>query len=636
MTSTNKEFLRYILKNPQFIPEGIQFYYKGAKRKINRRFNEKLWDLQNFPNPIREKVQALLETPLTPGIRKDINTLHAAHRRESASRNLPQNNLKLATGLYDFDEFPDWNKSFDDSEQTESLHRWNWLLFKLADEQERNVPLWGHKLIMHWISIMQNNSDSAAWDSYTTSERICNGLLFLYLTDQYKMMPQSLQTAFLSMAAYLAGNLEYGPDNIHNNHVLNNARALYFAGELLCTPQLSTLAKTIIQIEAPKFISPDGFVKESSSHYHFLITRWFLEIYWLASVVGDNEFKNEIEGKLEKMLPACCFFLISPQRGEEWQFPLIGDISPDCQPEWVKYLPWSSLALDIYDPPTRSLRPAGKGWNNLFVFKGPDDIESKISGISDQDSFKLYPESGWFRVDYGKATVLWHVEPAGSPGGPSHGHCDTGSFCFYLDGDEIICDPGRLNYSDDLLGVYGVSGSAHNMVIIDGKDPFMYLDRFRYPQFYRIARPEVTWIIGSDHFEFSIRHEGFKRTVGSDIVFKRRFKLFKDCLMIEDHVEGRGEYLVETFLHFAPHISISNNSSADAFEIRSEEMETSVNLCFNDFRKKEVCIYKGRMGDKPGGWRFPAYGQAEASSSLVIGSYDRLPVMNIYSFTWEM
>lgn len=636
MTSINNKVLLYILKNPQFIPESIRFYCKGVKRKIDRRLNNERWDLENFPDPIRETVRALSKIQLTQGIRRDINLPCSTNRCVSIRSNLPQNTLKLATGLYDFAGFPEWEKCFDDSEQTESLHRWNWLMFKLVEEPTENVPLWGINLMMDWVNKMQHDRDSIAWDSYTTSERICNGLLFLYLTDQYKIMPQSLQTAFLSMATYLMTNLEYGPDDIHNNHVLNNARALYFAGELLCTPRLSTLGKTIIQIEAPNFISSDGFVKEGSSHYHFLITRWFLEMHWLASVVGDKEFKNELETILKKMLPACWFFFIFHNRRKEWSFPLIGDVSPDCQPEWVKYLPWSSLALDIYQPSTRSVDPIGKGWNNLFSFKGTGHIEPNNSEVSGRDTFKLYPESGWFRVDYGKATVFWHIEPTGSPEGPNHGHCDTGSFCFYIDGVEIICDPGRLNYSDDPLGLYGVSGSAHNMVIINGKDPFIHLDRFRYPEFYRTIKPEVAWIIANDSFELSIRHEGFKRTVGSDIVFKRSFKLFKDCLIIEDHVAGNGEYLVETYFHFAPHVSIYENGSLDILEIRSNEMEGSVKLCLNNISKKEVGIRKGMLGDKPGGWHFPAYGQAEASSSLVIKRHSRLPVRNVYSFTWEM
>lgn len=636
MTSINNKVLLYILKNPQFIPESIRFYCKGVKRKIDRRLNNERWDLENFPDPIREKVKALSKIQLTQGIRRDINLPSSTNRCVSIRGNLPQNTLKLATGFLDFADFPEWEKGFEDNEQTESLHRWNWLMFKLVDEPTEDMPLWGYNLMMDWIHKMQHDRNSIAWDSYTTSERICNGLLFLYLTDQYTIMPQSMQSAFLSMATYLATNLEYGPDNIHNNHVLNNARALYFAGELLCTPQLSTIGKAIIRIEAPNIINSDGFVKEGSSHYHFLITRWFLEMYWLASVVGDKEFKNELETILKKMLPACCFFLILRNRRKEWDFPMIGDISPDCHPEWVKYLPWSRLALDIYQSSTRSADPIGKGWNILFSVKGTGYIEPKNNEVSGRDTFKLYPDSGWFRVDYGKATVFWHIEPTGSPEGPNHGHCDTGSFCFYIDGVEIICDPGRLNYSDDPLGLYGVSGSAHNMVIINGKDPFIYLDRFRYPEFYRTTKPEVAWIIAYDSFELSIRHEGFKRTVGSDIVFKRSFKLFKDCLIVEDHVVGRGEHLVETYFHFAPHVSITENGSLDILEIRSDEMERSVKLCLNDISKKEVGIHKGMLGDKPGGWHFPAYGQAEASSSLVIKSHSRLPVRNIYSFTWEM
>src|SRR3990170_1382913 len=164
MTSINKEFLLYILKNPHFIPASVSFYCKGVKREIDRRFNKERWDIDNFPPPIRKMVKALSKSSLTPEIRRDINLPYSTKRCVSMSGNLPQNTLKLATGLYDFAGFPEWEKCFEDCEQTESLHRWNWLMFKLVEEPTENVPLWGINLMMDWFNKMQHTRNSIAWD----------------------------------------------------------------------------------------------------------------------------------------------------------------------------------------------------------------------------------------------------------------------------------------------------------------------------------------------------------------------------------------------------------------------------------------------------------------------------------------
>ena len=87
-------------------------------------------------------------------------------------------------------------------------------------------------------------------------------------------------------AEYLAGHLEY---DLRGNHLLENARALLLASAVVDAPQASawaTLSRTILQVEVPEQILPDGAHFELSPMYHSIVLHRLLE---MAAVLGDDD-----------------------------------------------------------------------------------------------------------------------------------------------------------------------------------------------------------------------------------------------------------------------------------------------------------------------------------------------------------
>src|SRR6267142_2208668 len=133
------------------------------------------------------------------------------------SASLPVDSLRLAIGDFQFSGMPDWNVTFDDPEQTVSLHRWNWLLTKLAEAPFPGIQQWGLGLMRDWIAKMGNDKSGLAWESYTTGERISNSILFMSFSDNERnglpKLPDDLANSLRAMGCFLAKRLEYnGPE----------------------------------------------------------------------------------------------------------------------------------------------------------------------------------------------------------------------------------------------------------------------------------------------------------------------------------------------------------------------------------------------------------------------------------------
>ena len=84
--------------------------------------------------------------------------------------------------------------------------------------------------------------------------------------------------------------------------MVNNARAIYLAGVSFDCPEWKELALTIIELGVPLVVTEDGFLREGSSHYQFLFTRWLLEIYYFASIAEDEKMKEFLYPYLQLLL----------------------------------------------------------------------------------------------------------------------------------------------------------------------------------------------------------------------------------------------------------------------------------------------------------------------------------------------
>lgn len=630
-----KNYLLNLAFSPQNILNAAPFYLKVAKRKLLEKQNKRY---DYYPDSVRKIWQELHSGMFNYSgndigikdftLKPPFSTYEEKHISES---------IMLVDGLYFYNDKLNWRSEFEDAEKTVSLHRWNWLLTKLTECRSPHIGTWGINLMTDWIRNMDNAKESVAWESYSSGERICNGLIFLTLTGHYKKAPRSLLTVLRDTAFYLADNLEYMPGGFIFNHVLNNARALYFAGRFFNIASLSDLAKAIFEAEMHRLINTDGFLREGSSHYQFLVARWFLEIYWLAKISGDDKFCAEIADIAKNILPKCRFFLVFNHLKQAWGIPLIGDISPDFTPEWLMDVPWSSLSTEIYKPDKLPRKPVTEGWAALFPSENSALLEN--CKVFEDNSFQGFSESGWFRLDFGAVTMFWHIEPMGSPIFPTHSHCDTGSFVLYLNGEQLLIDIGRFSYLNNAEGFYGISASAHNQITVDGMDPFIYNHWPRYPDFYRIVKPVYHYEWTDSGFQFYLRHEGFGRIFGDKIIFERTFNISKNQIIIHDNISGGKTHDVTTYFHWAPNINLAHPDDNCSIEIKGLNTVSLVTFsvksdCSKIFDKK-ISINRAVEGNVFSGWYYPSYGRKEKATTLVFSEIGKLPMKNTYILSWK-
>lgn len=531
--------------------------------------------------------------------------------------------IKLAINFLHLEDTIKWYElTFDDPEQLVSLHRWGWLLhLNLMDSEEEFVQK-GLSLISDWCENVKPDLKHLVFESYTMGERICNAVLFAHFTQIY--LPEIVQVALRQTTKLLSGRIEYYWFDTAGNHVLNNARALYFAGYYFNVREYVQLATSILNHELERLFYKDGFLREGSSHYHFLITRWLLEIDWNAQLHCDNVLHERLKNILILAISRCWFFLVQEKVSGVYFIPLIGDVSPDFTWEWLTDLPWSKLA-QIYCPKTDLPAPVVKGWGALFG--RVSHAGTVIVSTTEEPRFQSFPESGWYRLDWGDMTIFWHVEPMGSPNFASHGHCDTGSFCLYWQGSEVLMDPGRFNYQwDNPMGVYGVGAAAHNSLCIDGFDPFVYINRSHYPVSYIQKRVKVHHEINEHLFHLCIEHEGFTRLRGDTIVHQRHFYIQNNELIIEDKLQGKKLHRVQTYFQWSPGANLRPQAIENKFDVFcSDSTYEATFSCLESSSLINATILSGQENELIAGWKFPGYGLKVPASTLIVESTSVFP-----------
>lgn len=523
--------------------------------------------------------------------------------------------LRLACGYLHFESDPEWKTSFDDSEQYVSLHRWNWLLHALADEDKPASFQWGVHLMRSWLRALGAVPAGLASESYTLGERIANALLFARLAGGgWRCLPGDVVQNLLRMAVVLSRQLEYHGETATGNHPFNNARALYLAGKCLDIPQLEQLAKTIIDERLRHLLDAEGFMREGSSHYHLLFTRWLLELKFAANEFEDTPMLDLLESPVRRALQRSIFFLIQCGR-EDWQLPLVGDVSPDCSPAWLIDLPRSALVRhDQYGikPITRPLRGWARLWSlqNGGLFAESQKCPSQF--VEAEQLFQSFAEAGWYRLDWNGWTAIWHAQAGGSVAEAAHAHQDFASFVLYHCGREILIDIGRPNYErSSAIGNYAMTPLAHNSITLEGLGPMLTSrDRFLPPR-YRKGQVSLHATFDGKRAVVDLTHDGWVRLAGRHVKHTRRFCFLPDKIDITDLLDGDGEVRVGMAFHWPgapglPGSRFSVERDVNGVHIIKDEIECGVL-------------------DSIRGWRFPTYGEHLPCASQLIQATAYLP-----------
>lgn len=554
-----------------------------------------------IPSYLIDSLQTSKSPNITKVFSKDILKVHISSQFTKvpnkivlATRNLELSNNRIP-----------WQTEFDDIEDLFALHRWGWLLRLLVQFPYKNFCSWAGQEIEIWVNKFLNEKQGPIWEAYSVSERIMNGILFFNVCSKY--LDQKIQDKFIQAisehAQFLKNHLEYHGKKKTNNHFLNNARALYFAGQFLQNDTFSNIGRLIWLNELPKMLTPTGFLREESSHYHFLLSRSVLEVWWLAKQTNDFEFAAEIGKQALKMIKKCYFFLIENNIDRKFEFPLIGDVSPDFPPNWLISVPFSKIAADILkqngyqiiEQKNNKMNWARLSDNKLFLIKN----EKK------RDEF--YIEDGWLRLNKGDITIFWPIKPKGAVNINYHGHNDLNSFCLYYQGQPIIVDPGRYNFKKTELGRYGRKASAHNSILIDNKEQFI-LDWLGILPFWALAQNvQVEHKKTNDGINVAIKTKNFCRAF--------HLESETNTLMIKDKFWDKGKHHISSFFHLAPEILV-NKINNKKFLLKEQNLNFDLQV-LDDIQSKAAL---------KNDYFFPAYGQKIAASTITFDFIARFPV----------
>lgn len=366
--------------------------------------------------------------------------------------------------------------------------------------------------------------DQAAWEPYSTSERVANLCLLLSAKpDLWAAASLDQKTAIadflLQSAQWIHDHLEYYGDERTNNHILNNARALCLTGAVLDNHDLLLRGMKLMTRMGRMIFGPDGCVREHSSHYQFIVAGWMLDAQHFAAhtEAADPYLLEELTELAERVGRASQTFLsVWPNLACQ-----IGDISPDNHPKLA-----ATRLQAMY----------------------PDYQPAPIDGARKLDQWAFVQRDQQTVVACG--LLASHPEPF-----TTHGHNDFGSFVWRAEEQEILVDAGRCSYGQEIELLDQTSHVAHNTVAVNGFGPLAQsLLRIGYWQPEPYCSADAC-VVTTDRDKIMMRHDGFTRLISDEVTIgehRRIVELTEDGLLVSDQISGSGAVTLENFWHLAP------------------------------------------------------------------------------------
>ena len=416
--------------------------------------------------------------------------------------------------------------------------------------------------------------DGVGWDAYPTSLRIINWT-------KYAPPTPSICASLYTQASYLSGQLE---THLLGNHLLENARALLFAGsyfsDLPAGGQWVERALRIYRRELDEQVLPDGGHFERSPMYHALVLEGVLDVINLLSP-SHPELRR---------------FVRTAQKMSGY---LAGMTHPDGE-------------IALLNDAVVGVAPAPSSLRSYFASVAGCAADGSES---DQGSARLpmglssFRDSGYYCY---RRNPFYFVIDAGSCGPdylPAHAHADIFSFELSRPSGRWIVDTGVYEYAAGDMRDYCRSTRAHNSTTVDELDQLEVWGEFRVG---RRARPfGVTFDEAPFGFGFAGTFSGYRQVIGDDVVHHRRVDLEKSTLRIVDSVSGSSQHTVASRLHLHPAVSVQPRG------------EDSLELTLHSDR----CLLTTAGGTLTvaEGWYCPRFGEKTQNAVVELSAKGRLP-----------
>jgi uncharacterized heparinase superfamily protein len=329
------------------------------------------------------------------------------------------------------------------------------------------------------------------------------------------------------------------------------------------------VAEGILRRELPRQVRTEGSHLEASLMYHCVALEDVLDLVNLEAASGPG-----LHACVRQLGPAMLGFAraVETPGGD---YPLLGDAGRGAAPA-PRALAAYAARLGIAVPE----QTAG-----LRFFEG-----CRIA---------VWRQAGQF--------LLADLGPIGAPHLPGHGHCDSLSFEWHVDGVPILVDSGTRSYESGPARQASRSTRAHNTLEIDAREPHEIWAAFRVGR-----RSEVrAWREG----------EGVQGELlpwwARRLRWRRRFEVGPHGVRIQDRVEGPGSHRVTSRLHLHPNCTLSREGRH--VDVRHGRARARILL-------PDAPHFELFLPERSGSWHCERLGEARPNAVLVGSWSGRLPL----------
>jgi len=400
------------------------------------------------------------------------------------------------------------------------------------------------------------------WYAFPTSLRIVNWC-------KAGIHDPAIQESLYQQAAYLYRNLE---THLLGNHLLENARALIFAG--LYFRDQGEAAKwldeglDIYRDQTPEQILNDGGHFERSPMYHALMLEGYLDVLnVLPDEHPDRSWLSETAGRMITYLASITH-------------------------------PGNRIAL--FNDATQEIAPSTDALC---------DYGEHLLGIEPEREY-AFPDTGYFIHEH---EGMYFVIDGGAIGPdylPAHAHADIFSYELSVNGVLFIVDSGVYEYQAGDMRDYVRSTPAHNTVCVDSVDQAECWHSFRVAR--RYAPYNVSFRRDADGCRFEGTFDGYAHLIGDEIVHRRVVNGDDEQrrMCISDYIEGQGNHRVESIIHLHPEVECIIRRGEAVLQRNGKRLTIQVD---------------GAVFNKEKGWYCPEFGKRTENDVLVLRVEKRLP-----------
>ena len=441
-----------------------------------------------------------------------------------------------------------------------NLHYFNYLHVLNAEEQQ--------SVCREWVEGNPPGSQPG-WHPFPTSLRIINWC-------KAGVEDTVVQQSLYQQAAYLYRDLE---THLLGNHLLENARALVFAGYFFEgqgeADDWLEKGLALYREQTPEQILSDGGHFERSPMYHALMLEGYVDVLNLLPVDhGDREwFKSAIERMADYL------YSLTHPNGE---IVLFNDATQEIA------LPTDRLLTYVRD----------------------------VTGYSPVKG-SAFPETGHFIHRSDDIYLAIDGGPVGPDYLPAHAHADIFTYELSVGGSQFVVDTGVYDYEAGPMRDYVRSTEAHNTVCIDGVDQAECWAAFRVAR--RYAPKCVRFDCSEDGCTFRGLFDGYAYLIGDGLTHGRVIQV-RDALgtvSVADVVKGSGQRQAVSRIHLHPDVTVVRE--ANRFFLDRDGVRVTV-----------ICeAARLRLQD---GWYCPEFGKRIKNKVIALEAHGEPPFELTYTF----